>query len=325
MLYFGGECDKIKESDNGISSADDRKLEDDRLLTTERQMAIENRDIWQMRKGIREKRTDKQMLHVMICDDETVSLSFLDRTVREWAAERRCEVKIKLYQSAEQFLFDREDQEEADIMLLDIDMPGLSGIDLAHRLRREEKRTQIIFVTGLSDYMLEGYDVEAVSYLLKPVDAGKLFICLDRAKERRQKEEPVLLLELPGGMARVKLAKICYLESDAHTTQVHCMRSFYSAGTEPGKQDSMEVTGGTGVKFTMRSRTGIRELEERLAVFGGGFFRIHRSYIVNLAYVNRISRREVLLDGGETLPVSRSRWEALNRAYLDYYKNQDIR
>ncbi len=300
-------------------------MENNLPFMIERQMTIENCDIWQMRKEIREKRTDRQMLQIMICDDETVSLSFLERTVREWAAERKWEVKISLYQSAEQFLFDSEDQEEADILLLDIDMPGLSGIDLAHRLRREGKRAQIIFVTGLADYMLEGYDVEAVSYLLKPVDTGKLFICLDRARERRQKEEPVLLLELSGGMARVGLTKICYLESDAHTTQGHCIRSLYSSGTEPGKPDSMEVSGRTGVKFTMCSRTGIRELEERLAALGSGFFRIHRSYIVNLAYVSRINRREVLLDDGEALPVSRSRWEALNRAYLDYYRNQDLR
>lgn len=311
------------------------------------------------------------MLHVMICDDETESLSFLDRIVREWAVERRCEVKTTRYQSAEQFLFDREDQEEADIMLLDIDMPGLSGISLAHRLRKEGKSAQIIFVTGFTDYMLEGYDVEAVSYLLKPVDTGKIFLCLDRARERCQKEDPVLLLELSEGMARVKLAKICYLESDAHTTQVHCIRSFYTSGTGSVKQISMEVSARTGVKWSgssmvrgkaltrknigsgvraksdeesgsdhsvkigeesesgmymeiMCSRTGIREMEKRLAAFGNGFFRIHRSYIVNLAYVNRINRREVLLDSGETLPVSRSRWEALNRAYLDYYKNRDF-
>ena len=135
-------------------------MENNLPFMIERQMTIENCDIWQMRKEIREKRTDRQMLQIMICDDETVSLSFLERTVREWAAERKWEVKISLYQSAEQFLFDSEDQEEADILLLDIDMPGLSGIDLAHRLRREGKRAQIIFVTGLADYMLEGYEKE---------------------------------------------------------------------------------------------------------------------------------------------------------------------
>lgn len=259
------------------------------------------------------------MLHVMICDDETASLTFLEALVREWAAERKWETHITTYRNAEQFLFGREDLEEADIMLLDIDMPGASGIDLARRLRREGKNVQIIFVTGLVEYALEGYDVEAVSYLVKPVERERLFACMDRARERCRREEPVLLLELAGGTARVRLAEICYLESDAHDTQVYCVRSVYALGTgkdtEPckGREPARK-------KEVLRSRTGIRELEERLMLSGGSFFRIHRSYVVNLAYVSRIARKEVLMDSGESLPVSRSRWEALSRAYLDYYK-----
>ena len=160
------------------------------------------------------------MLHVIICDDEAASLSFLETLVREWAAGRKCGIAVTPCKSAEQFLFNREDWEEADIMLLDIDMPGMNGISLARRLRQEGKRVQIIFATGLADYVLEGYDVEAVSYLIKPVEREKLFACLDRAKERCGQEEPVLLLDLAGGTARVRLAQICYLESDAHDTQV---------------------------------------------------------------------------------------------------------
>ena len=262
------------------------------------------------------------MLHVIICDDEAASLSFLETLVREWAAGRKCGIAVTPCKSAEQFLFNREDWEEADIMLLDIDMPGMNGISLARRLRQEGKRVQIIFATGLADYVLEGYDVEAVSYLIKPVEREKLFACLDRAKERCGQEEPVLLLDLAGGTARVRLAQICYLESDAHDTQVHCVRSAYSMEEEPpqAKSRTVQETEVTAVTTeTVRCRTGIRELEERLARYGG-FFRIHRSYVVNLAYVSRITRKDVLMDSGETLPVSRNRWEALNRAYLNYYK-----
>ena len=76
------------------------------------------------------------MLHVIICDDEAASLSFLETLVREWAAGRKCGIAVTLCKSAEQFLFNREDWEEADIMLLDIDMPGMNGISLARRLRQ---------------------------------------------------------------------------------------------------------------------------------------------------------------------------------------------
>lgn len=237
------------------------------------------------------------MLYLTICDDETAQLSLLESYVGEWARERRYETEITLCRSAEEFLFRREEKREMDILLLDIDMPGMNGLSLARRLRGVGEETQIIFVTGLSDYALEGYEVEAVSYLLKPVKKERLFVCLDRARDRCGREEPALLLETPGGVARVRLKDVCYLESAAHDTQVH------------------SASGGEA----LRCRTGIRQLEERLEGAGQPFFRIHRSYLVNLAYVNRIVRKEVVMDNGEALPVAKNRWEALNRAYLEYY------
>jgi len=243
------------------------------------------------------------MLHFTVCDDEEAQLALFDAYLREWAKDRKCGVEIDLCRNAEQFLFRQGYEGETDILLLDIDMPGKSGLDLARELREKGEDLQIIFVTGLKDYVLEGYEVEAVSYLLKPVKKEKLFLCLDKARERRRRGEPVLLLETPGGMARVRLKDICYLESDAHDTKVHCARVL-------------------GAAEVIRSKTGIHELEESLRKSGGAFFRIHRSYLVNLSGVSRITRKEVLMDTGEALPVARGRWEALNRAYLEYYRGK---
>ena len=240
------------------------------------------------------------MLCITLCDDEQIELSLLENYVREWAQERQHKVDIDLCGSAEQFLFRWEEKREMDILLLDISMPGMSGISLAHRLRESGENVQILFVTGLADYALEGYNVDAVSYLLKPVKKEQLFDCLDKARERCGKEDAVLLLEMPGGMARIKIKDICYLESAAHDTQVHSIR-----GGEP-----------------FRCKVGIRQLEERVLQTGQPFFKIHRSYLVNLAFVNRINRREVVMDAGQALPVARNRWEALNQAYLDYYRGR---
>lgn len=244
------------------------------------------------------------MLQIAICDDETAQRSLLESYVREWERLRQQEVDIALVENAEQFLFHWEERRR-DIMLLDIDMPGADGLSLARRLRSQGEDVQIIFVTGLAEYALEGYDVDAVSYLIKPVEKERLFACLDKACGRCGQEAPVLLLDTPGGMARVRVRDICYLESDAHDTWVHC----------------------TGEKEPIRCRVGIRQLEERLGQQGESsfklsFFKIHRSYLVNLAYVNRIEKKEAVMDGGEALPVARSKWEALNQAYLDYYRGR---
>lgn len=244
------------------------------------------------------------MLQIAICDDETAQCSLLESYVREWERLRRQEADIALVGNGEQLLFHWEERRR-DILLLDIDMPGGDGLSLARRLRSQGEDVQIVFVTGLAEYALEGYDVDAVSYLIKPVEKERLFACLDKALARCGREAPTLLLDTPGGMARVRVRDICYLESDAHDTWVHC----------------------AGEKEPVRCRAGIRQVEERLEQQGESFFelhffKIHRSYLVNLAYVNRIERKEAVMDSGEALPVARNRWEALNRAYLDYYRGR---
>ena len=244
------------------------------------------------------------MLQIVICDDETPQRTLLEAYVREWGAQRRLEADILLVGNAEQFLFHWEECRR-DMVLLDIDMPGGDGLSLARRLRSQGEDAQIIFVTGLAEYALEGYDVDAVSYLIKPIDKRRLFACLDRAYERCGREVPTVLLETPGGTARVRVRDICYLESAAHDTLVYC----------------------TQEKEPIRCRVGIRQLEERLgqqgeSFFKLAFFKIHRSYLVNLSYVSRIEKKEAVMDTGEVLPVARNRWEALNRAYLEYYRGR---
>lgn len=257
------------------------------------------------------------MLHITICDDEQTQLTLLETFLTEWARNSKYEIEVSLYQNADQFLFHHEEKKELDILLLDIDMPGTDGLSLARRLRSDGENVQIIFITGLTDYVLEGYDVEAVSYLIKPVEKERLFGCLDKAKERCEKPDPVLLLESPGGAARVKLMDICYLESDSHDTWVYYIHSMHKMGTTPS--DAKRTASDS-----IRCKTGIHELEKRLQAQCNAFFKIHRSYLVNLAYISKISRKEVLLDTGEALPVARGRWEALNKAYLDYYRRKQV-
>ncbi|MCR2047637.1 LytTR family DNA-binding domain-containing protein [Acetatifactor muris] len=239
-------------------------------------------------------------LYIVICDDEPAQLSWMEAAVKAWAEERRRPVCVDSCRNAEQFLFLREEKREPDLLLLDIDMPGADGMSLARRLRAEGKDMQIAFVTGLAEYALDGYDVEAASYLVKPVEEKRLYACLDKAVMRWEKEPTSLLFETAGGMARVKLTEVAYLESTAHNTWIH----------------------GRGDREPIRCITGIQRLEERLQEISGNFFRIHRSCLVNLACVARINRKEITLDTGEVLPVARGRWVALNQAYLEYYRGR---
>ena len=232
---------------------------------------------------------EKDVLRVAVVDDEEAARELYGALARDWARRRSIEAEVAAFASAEQLLFSLDDA-PCDIVLLDIEMPGLDGMGLARELRARGERTQIVFVTGIIDYALDGYDVDAASYLLKPVRAEKLEAALDRALDRAGREEPVLVVESAGETSRVPLTRICFLEARGHDT----------------------LADGTRLVSTR----GIAQMEAELAKVSGLFLKTHRSYLVSLPHVRRITRRDVEMDTGDVLPIARGRWEELNRAWL---------
>ena len=231
-----------------------------------------------------------------VVDDEGTACELIAGMARAWARSRGVAAEVATFASAEQLLFSLDD-EPRDVVLLDIEMPGEDGMALARRLRARGERAQIVFVTGVIDHVLDGYDVDAVSYLLKPVRAERLCAALDRALERLGRAEPVLVVEGAGETSRVPVSRVCYLEARGHDTLV-------------------TLAGGERLTSTQ----GIARLEDELAGLSGQFFKVHRSYLVSLPHVCRITRREVEMDTDDALPVARGRWEGLNRAWLAWCK-----
>lgn len=240
----------------------------------------------------RSERGEKGVLQIAVCDDERAAADLIAGLARDWARGRGVEARVDTFASADALIFSLDDG-APDVALLDIEMPGASGMELARLLRERGERTQVVFVTGIIDHVFEGYDVDAVSYLLKLVRADRLFSALDRARERLGRAEPVLVVESAGASARVPLSRVCLLEARGHDTI---------------------VTLADGGRLT--SSQGIARLEEELAGLSDLFFRCHRSYLVSVPHVRRITRREVEVDTGDVAPVARGRWEELNRAWL---------
>lgn len=226
---------------------------------------------------------------IALCDDEEALLQLVSGLVEEWAAARRTVCGIETFPSAEAFLFQYQEDKSYDILLLDIEMTGMDGVTMAKAVRREDEAVQIIFLTGYSDYILEGFEVAALHYLMKPVDREKLFTVLDRAVEKLRKNERKLTLELPDELVRVPLYEIRCLEVRQNYVTIHA-REDYTVKKPLGEFQ--------------------RELDER-------FFRTGRSCIVNLAYVRRVTRTEVFLEGGLTAPLSRGLYDAINRAIIN--------
>ena len=120
-------------------------------------------------------------LKIGICDDDPAQVTLTETLTASWAKENGHSIKIKTYKDAESFLFDFEEENDFDILLLDIEMGDMNGVTLAKNIRKKSETVQIIFITGYSDYISDGYDVAALHYLMKPLKAEKLFEVLNRA------------------------------------------------------------------------------------------------------------------------------------------------
>ncbi len=225
---------------------------------------------------------------VAICDDDEMDSSYVKVCLCSWASSRKANVVVDVFPSAESFLFKNDGGGGYDILLLDIEMGLMDGVELARRVRANDKAVQIVFITGYSDYTSEGYDVEALHYLMKPVKESKLFEVLDKAASKVQGNARVLTLELGGGIVRVPIYEVQYLEVYGNYVTIHA------------NQDIV-------VKKTLA------EFEKEL---GEGFYRIGRSYIVNLKMVRRVTKSQVLLANGKALSIPRGAYETLNRAII---------
>ena len=159
--------------------------------------------------------------NIAICDDNSTDMECIEAFVQVWAEYTKNSVKIDKFASAEEFLFHYSEKKTFDLLLLDIEMKAMSGVELAKMIRRENESVEIIFITGYSDYIIEGYEVSALHYLMKPLDREKLFAVLDKAAGKLRRNERTLLLELPDRIVRIPINEIRYIDANANYVDIH--------------------------------------------------------------------------------------------------------
>ena len=227
---------------------------------------------------------------VAIVDDSVKDAEFVQGILISWAQERQANIQAEVFPSAEAFLFRYAEDKDWDILLLDIEMGAMDGVTMAKRVRQDNEAVQIVFVTGYSDYIAEGYEVAALHYLMKPVNREKLLTVLDRAMEKRKQEERYLNLEAYGEMVRIPFYEIRYLDVHQNYVTVHAKADYT-------------------VKRTLGDFE--KELDDR-------FCRVGRAMILNLKYIQRVTKTEVRLSDGTVLPLPRGAYEPLNRAIIQH-------
>lgn len=233
--------------------------------------------------------------HIAVCDDSPQDRSYVCTLVNAWAKARDADHAVDVFSSAEQFLFHYAEHKAYDILLLDIEMGAMDGVSLAKKIRQDNESVQIVFITGFADFISEGYEVSALHYLMKPVKQDKLFAVLDRAVAAIQKAEQVILLPVGGEIFRLPVNHVQYVEAFSHTVTVAT------------QTESHQV------------KMPISEVEKLL---GEGFVRCHRSYLVGLKHIARLSKSEVILDNGKTLPLSRGAAGQVHAAFISYYTGE---
>ena len=227
---------------------------------------------------------------VAIVDDSEIDAQFVRNLLIDWSENRQLGIHAQIFSSAESFLFRYAEDKDWDILLLDIEMGAMDGVTMAKRVRRDNEAVQIVFITGYSDYIAEGYEVAALHYLMKPVNREKLLSVLDRAMEKRRQQERCLILECAGELVRIPFYEIRYLDVRQNYVTVHA------------KDDHT-------VKRTLGDLE--KELDNR-------FFRVGRSMIVNLSFIQRVNKTEIRLSDGTVLPLPRGAYEPLNRAIIQH-------
>lgn len=225
---------------------------------------------------------------IAICDDVEADRRFIADMVNDWSQKKGYITKIDNYSSAENFLFNYTDH-DYDILLLDIEMDDMDGVTLAKKLRKSNDTIQIVFITGYSDYIAEGYDVMALHYLMKPVKEEKLFEVLDRAVDKLAKNEKTINLDAKGEMIRLPIYQIRYAEVFGNYVTIHAID---------------KIT----VKMTL-GELG-KMLDER-------FYRVGRSVIINLTIIQRVTKDVIKLNDGTLIPVPRGAYEGINRAIIN--------
>ena len=178
-----------------------------------------------------------------------------------------------------------------DLVFLDIEMPGIDGITLAKRLRAVSENVQIVFLTSHIEYALEGYEVNALRYLVKPVDMNKLSEVLKYIQDKKNNSRQIMIKQ-EGEDIVIDISDIIYMESMDKNIRIVTSKSEYI------------------------TRYNISDYEEELK--NSSFLRIHRGYLISLSKVKKIVKNDVVMDGDISLPVSRSNIKTLKDALYAY-------
>lgn len=233
-------------------------------------------------------------MRIAICDDDERELEQFQELIKEYQASREISVDCRFFHNSMDFICEIEGG-EYDLILLDVLMPGINGVQAARELRELDKNVKIIFVSSSPEFALESYSVGAYYYFIKPVDVNSFFPLLDKvASELSIQKEQGLVLKNRKCVVKVPFQKLEYVEVINKTVSFH-------------------LTDGAIHEIT----AALAEFEEKLLA-RPEFLKTHRSYLINLNHVQAIKDHFVMTKNGHSIPISRKRRGLVQDAYVRF-------
>ena len=225
------------------------------------------------------------MLSIAVCDDEVIECCNMAKRIKEIMEEIKMPCIIRQFQSGGELL---QTLESFDVVFLDIIMRELDGMKTAQIFRERAFDKILIFVSSSREYVFEAYDVEAFQYLLKPVDDRKLKSVLQKAVLKTESRlQEFIIVSRERQKKKLFLDDIYYFEIKGRMVDAHGPEGIFTYYEQMGKLEN--------------------KLQDK------GFFRCHKSYLVNLKYVDRYNRQEVILENGEKVVIAKRRYEQFVR------------
>ncbi|MDO4303535.1 MAG: LytTR family DNA-binding domain-containing protein [Bacillota bacterium] len=232
-------------------------------------------------------------MRVAILGGETSERDLLEKYLGEWAGQKKHCIEALKFESVESFLVSWEEDKKYDLLLLDIEMQEINGLELAEKIHMDDGRIPVAFVKGYDENMRYSFGVLALHYLIKPVDKTNLFILLDKLHERKKGTDDILITT-EDGQRSVMVGKIMFVEAFGYRSILHL----------------------TDKRICIKESMGA---VEKLLKGKSNFVKCHRAYIVNLLYISEVQKKEIIMDSNEIVLVSRYHLkdvqEAFNRKY----------
>lgn len=219
------------------------------------------------------------MIHIAIVEDEQIYAEQLEAFILRYKKEKNRQIKVTVLPDGEDITENYHGQ--YDIILMDIQMRFMDGMTAAEKIRELDQEVIIMFITNMVQYAVKGYEVDAMDYVLKPVEYFAFSQKLDKAIGRLGKHtETYVALPTTDGMKKIPVSDIYYMESQGHNLMYRTAQGIFI------------------------SRAVMKEVEETMVAHG--FFRCSKGYLVNMKHVDGMSGSDCIV-AGEKIPVSRIR------------------